>query len=259
MSRPGVDAVRPGGARVRAADVLGDRAVSTGSVFSTILIATVIAEAAPDVHVGCLVDVGSGDSPYRGVLGHDRYVGLDRRPRGRDALLVTADAAALPLAPGVADAVLCTEVIEHVPDERALAAELARIAAPAAPLVLSAPFVHGLHEQPYDFRRLTSIGLVSTLEGAGWRVDTVSAIGGPVVIALDGLVRSADSLLRRAARVVARPGSALHRRLTSPSALVQRWLAAAVLRRSRHLGPIDPLAPSPRLTLGYVVIARRAP
>jgi SAM-dependent methyltransferase len=239
-------------------DILAGRSVSTGSVFSTILIATVIERSAPPGHVDRLIDVGSGDSPYRYVFDHRQYVGLDRLPRGRDALLATADAGALPVASGVADGVLCTEVIEHVPDERTLAAELARIAAPGARLLLSAPFVHGLHEQPYDFRRLTSIGLVTTLEAAGWSVDSISSIGGPVVVSIDGVVRWADSLLRRGARYVARRDSRTYRVLSSPSPFLQRRLARSALARSRHLGPIDPMAPSPRLTLGYVVTATRA-
>lgn len=238
-------------------DILAGRSVSTGSVYSTILIATVIERSAPRARARCLVDVGSGDSPYRYVLDHDRYVGVDRSPRGRDALLVTGDAAALPLVSELADAVLCTEVIEHVPDERALAAELARIAEPEATLLLSAPFVHGLHEQPYDFRRLTSIGLVTTLEEAGWTVDSISSIGGPIVVAVDGTVRWADSLLRRAVGKVSRRGSGVHRALTRPSAMTQRRLAAMALARGRFFGPIDPMAPSPRLTLGYVVSATR--
>lgn len=226
-------------------------------MFSTILIATVIERSAPRARVGLLVDVGSGDSPYRHVIGHESYVGVDRTPRGSDAMLVTADAGSLPLSTGCAAALLCTEVIEHVPDERALADELARVAAPGARLLLSAPFVHGLHEQPYDFRRLTSIGLVTTLESAGWQVEEISAIGGPVVVTIDGLVRWADSLLRRVVAKLVPKGSPPHRALTSPSAALQRTLARVALARSPHCGPIDPMAPSPRLTLGYVVRAVR--
>ncbi len=235
--------------------VLGDRVVSAGSVFSTILIATVIGRTAPDRRVWRLLDVGSGDSPYRDVLAHDHYIGLDRRPRGRDALLVTADAGALPVVDGAADGLLCTEVIEHVPDEHALAAELARVAAPNATLVLSAPFVHGLHEQPYDFRRLTSIGLVTTLEGAGWTVDQIAAIGGPFVVALDGITRWVDSRLRKIGIRVGGRGALPYRLMTHLSASAQRRLADRVLARSRHVGPIDPMVGTPRLTLGYVVAA----
>lgn len=242
----------------RGGEMISGRVVSTGSVFSTILRSIVIHDAAPSSAAELLVDVGSGDSPYRWVMGHRCYVGIDRRPRGASALLVTGDAAALPVRDGSADAILCTEVIEHVPDEHALAAELARIAAPGARLLLSAPFVHGLHEQPYDFRRLTTIGLVSTLERAGWDVDSISAIGGPFVVAVDSLVRWFDSRLRRAARVAAPKGSPAFQALTAPSAVLQRLLATAAIRRSKHIGVIDPMLPLPRLTLGYVVVASRS-
>lgn len=214
-------------------------------------------DAAAGIAVDRLVDVGCGDSPYRDLVDHLRYVGVDRRPAGPAGDVLVGDAAALPLARCTADAVLCTEVIEHVPDEHRLAAELARVARPGAPLVLSAPFVHGLHEAPYDYRRLTSIGLVAVLEGAGWEVQSVSAIGGPVVVAVDSAVRWMDSWVRRLVRQVAPKGSALHGVLTAPSAVVQRAAARVALARSPHLGVIDPMSPSPRLTLGYVVRAVR--
>ncbi len=125
------------------------------------------------------------------------------------------------------------------------------------PILLSAPFVHGLHEQPYDFRRLTSVGLVATLEDAGWRVDSLRPVGGPIVVALDGAVRWTDARWRRFCRLVTRQNSRGFRLLTAPSAMLQRMLAALTLAREMHLDPIDPMAPSPRLTLGYVVVATR--
>lgn len=226
-------------------------------MFSTALIETVIGSAAPGGTADLLVDVGSGDSPYRNVMAHRRYVGIDRRPRGRDALLVTADAATLPIRDGVADAVLCTEVIEHVPDEHALARELARIAVPGARLLLSAPFVHGVHEQPYDFRRLTSIGLVTTIGDAGWRVDSIRSIGGPLVVAVDGFVRWADSMLGRVLRRLPSRGGRSARTRSFVSGRLQGALARVAILLGRNLGTIDPFVASPRLTLGYVVVATR--
>jgi hypothetical protein len=123
--------------------------------------------------------------------------------------------------------------------------------------LLSAPFVHGLHEQPYDFRRLTSVGLVSTLESAGWTVDSISSIGGPVVVSVDGLMRWMDSLLRRSVRLFCRKGSPPYRFLCSPSPFIQKCFASLAKMRGLNLGPIDPLSASPRLTLGYVVLATR--
>lgn len=238
-------------------DLLAGRVVSTGSVFSTLLIASAIEGAADSVQVERLVDVGCGDSPYRSMVRHRRYVGIDRSPSAPPGEIVVADAASLPLRDAMSDGVLCTEVIEHVADERVLLAELARVAAPGGRLVLSSPFVHGLHEQPYDFRRLTSIGLVTLLDEAGWVLDEIRPIGGPAAVLLDGVSRWTNSMFRRIARRLAREGSRTHELLVAPSARLQHALALAVLRAGRHLGPMDPMRANPRLTLGYVVLATR--
>ena len=240
----------------RTRGLLNDRTVSSGSVFSTILITMVVSDMAPADVVDRLVDVGCGDSPYRSSISHQQYIGIDRRPRGSETMLTVGDATSLPLVSGSANAILCTEVIEHVLDERSLALELHRIACVGAPLLLSAPFVHGLHEQPFDFRRLTSLGLMMILEEAGWQVEEVASIGGPVVVALDGCVRWCDSMWHRVLRFVA-PNMLASRFRMVPSELVQRALAAIVSRQSNYLGPVDPAAAVPRLTLGYVVRARR--
>jgi SAM-dependent methyltransferase len=235
------------------------RRISSGSVFSTILLAGMITEQL-DASAGTLLDVGCGASPYRVRLTTDRYVGVDRAPvgaRGRGDLVI-GDASELPFTSRAFEAILCTEVIEHVADERVLAIELARVARPGARLLLSSPFVHGLHEQPNDFRRLTSIGLVTTLDRAGWDVDRVISVGGPVVVAVDSAVRWMDSAIRGASRRMrGRPGPG--RVSTWASRRVQQGLAAVVLASGRsRLGPVDPFRADPRLTLGYVVVATRA-
>lgn len=235
-------------ARVRA------RSVSSGSVFSTLLIDAAIEGVATGTAERVL-DVGCGQAPYRDLLSPAAYLGVDRTPRVGGAT-VLADAAVLPFASGHFDGLLCTEVIEHVPDERALSAELARVAAPGAVLVLSAPFVHGLHEQPYDFRRLTSIGLVRALEGAGWQVEQLAAVGGTGVVVLDGVVRWADAALRRiAGRALGRDGRGFAL-VAHGSDRAQRALARACARTVHAHRDLDPFAPRPRLTLGYAARAR---
>jgi len=234
------------------------RGVSSASVFSTILLNRMV-ELHGSGRASTVVDVGCGSAPYRDLLSPDRYVGIDRTPRVPEgaATFLVGDVEALPVADGVADGVLCTEVIEHVGDEHRLAAELYRVARPGARLVLTSPFVHGLHEQPYDFRRLTTLGLVRVLDGAGWDVERVVSVGGPTVVTVDSAVRSVDGAVRRVVRKTFGKGPVLAA-VGTVSARIQQLLAAvALLSPVARLGPIDPSSADPRLTLGYVVVATR--
>jgi len=230
--------------------------VASGSVFSTILLQRVIADSAVEP-VTSVLDVGCGRSPYRELLGPSIYVGVDRLPTNPDlAGIVRGDADALPIRAACFDGVMCTEVIEHVPDERELVRELARVARPGAVLVLSSPFVHGLHEAPLDFRRLTTLGLTTILGDAGWDVETIRCIGGPAVVTIDSALRWLDSTVRRVSRRV------LVGRVPKLIADSSRWLQTLMSRvvlgaPGSRFGPVDPAWPDPRLTLGYVVVARR--
>lgn len=245
-----------------AADVCASvdhRDVAPGSVFSTILLDLVLRRVAPGAVDGLVVDVGCGSSPHRHLVPSPRYVGIDRTvASGAQVPLVLADGGRLPLRSAVADVVLCTEVIEHVPDERALTRELARIASPAAGLLLSAPFVHGLHEAPYDYRRLTSVGLCSVLAESGWVTEEIRPVGGTVVVSADSALRWLDRMLRRPVLRTLGPSSGAYRVVRRFSRWTQTKAALLVASSPMSaLAAIDPGQPNPRLTLGYVVRARR--
>ena len=47
-------------------------------------------------------------------------------------------------------------------------------------LIVSVPFVQREHEQPYDFRRFTSFGLVALLEKNGFKVTTLTKVLSPI-------------------------------------------------------------------------------
>ena len=129
--------------------------------------------AAADLAPGStLLDVGAGDAPYRELFTHVTYVACDwensiytpDRP-----LDIVAPAGRIPLEDASVDAILNTQVLEHVSEPWAVLEEFRRVLRPAGKLRMTAPLVWYLHEEPYDYYRYTSHGLRFLLERAGFR------------------------------------------------------------------------------------------
>lgn len=91
--------------------------------------------AIPVAAESLVLDVGSGDKPHwRADVLLDRYVGAVHggQRSGRAAARVArplfdADAATMPFADDVFDYVVCSHVLEHVPDPAAVVGEMARV------------------------------------------------------------------------------------------------------------------------------------
>lgn len=118
-----------------------------------------------------VLDVGAGQAPYRELFAHCDYITTDWDQSLHEQSLeadVVAAADALPLADGSADAVLLTQVLEHVPKPQAVLHEMARVLRPSGRLFLTAPFVWELHELPHDFWRFTPASLERLLDLAGF-------------------------------------------------------------------------------------------
>ena len=122
-----------------------------------------------------VVDVGCGLQPYRPLFMHTKYVGIDVETSGRTAETKQADlyfdGINIPLESHSIDAVLCTEVLEHAVDPERLMGEIFRILRPGGRLCLTVPFIWGLHELPYDFRRFTPFGLEKMVSEQGFVVE----------------------------------------------------------------------------------------
>lgn len=128
-----------------------------------------------------VLDAGAGDAPYRGLFAHCDYRTHDwpNSPHtGAQSADVVADIAQLPLADGELDAVVCTEVLEHVRNPAAALQELRRVLAPGGRILITVPFVGELHEEPFDFQRFTSYGLQAHLEDAGFVAVDVQPLSG---------------------------------------------------------------------------------
>jgi SAM-dependent methyltransferase len=132
----------------------------------------------PYVRPGRFLDVGCGIKPYRSLLSPpgSEYWGVDYpltmagSYNAATRADVFADCQRLPFSNAVFDTLICTQVLEHVPNPGALIGEMARVLRPGGTLILTAPMTWPLHEEPYDFYRYTLHGLRALLGAAGLRV-----------------------------------------------------------------------------------------
>ena len=130
---------------------------------------------------GCLLDVGCGKKPYENLFTNvTQYVGIDLTStiHGQSRIDVFATSLALPFKDQSVDSVLCTEVLEHVPDPRRALQEIHRVTKPGGGLLLTVPLSEQLHEEPFDFYRFTKYGLYFLLEKTGWKVCRIYNRGG---------------------------------------------------------------------------------
>jgi len=102
------------------------------------------AGAARVADIGAGLGMAAGWLPraadYLGVEYSEAALGLARRENGRrGAQFRRGGFPALPVESGWADLAVCLEVIEHVPDDAAAAAELCRIVRPGGYLLISVP------------------------------------------------------------------------------------------------------------------------
>jgi SAM-dependent methyltransferase len=190
-----------------------------------------------------VLDAGAGNAPYRELFEHCSYVSSDWSDsphEGAARVDVVASLDALPMDDASFDAVLNTQVLEHVADPARVASELFRVLAPGGRLFMTAPLVWPLHEEPHDFWRFTSHGLRRVLEGAGFRIERLEPRGG-YFNTLATVLAGAPYWTGPAARQ-----EPLRRALA-----MALHLCAPVVRR------LDRLDGQRTLTLGYACVALR--
>lgn len=112
-----------------------------------------------------LLDAGAGEQRFRPACAHLKYVAQDfgeydgrgdgsalqTRRWDQTRLDIVSDITAIPQPDGSFDAVLCTEVFEHLPDPLAALREFARLLKAGGQLILTAPFCSLTHMAPYHF------------------------------------------------------------------------------------------------------------
>jgi SAM-dependent methyltransferase len=112
-----------------------------------------------------LLDAGAGECQYKKFCSHLRYVsqdlaeytgggssiGLQRANWDTSTVDIVCDITAIPEPDASFDAILCTEVLEHLPDPVSALRELARLLRPRGTLIITAPFCSLTHFAPYHY------------------------------------------------------------------------------------------------------------
>lgn len=101
------------------------------------------------------LDIGAQNGPY--AVHFPRRIALDIK-KGIGVRIV-GDAQALGIRDGSFDVVLCTEVLEHLPEPQRAIDEIFRILAPGGQLLLTTRFLFPIHDAPHDYFRFTKYGL----------------------------------------------------------------------------------------------------
>jgi SAM-dependent methyltransferase len=135
-----------------------------------------------------VLDLGAGTRPYAPL--YDRHfaastaVDVPHSLHGTGGVDVLASADDLPFEDASFDCVICTEVLEHCRNPRAVVAEIARVLKADGSAFLTTPFLLPLHEMPYDYYRYTPSALEDLAAEAGLSVASISPRGGYGAVAL---------------------------------------------------------------------------
>ena len=128
---------------------------------------------------GRLLDAGAGRMAYRETLeaSCDAYEGLDvADPTGRMNHIADLQDTGLPDAQY--DTVVCTQVLQHLPEPDRAVREISRILKPGGKAVISVPHLVWLHNEPHDYWRFTGHGLRFLVERSGMSVVSIESVGG---------------------------------------------------------------------------------
>lgn len=112
-----------------------------------------------------ILDAGAGELGNRPLCAHLDYVsqdfcqyegqgdgqGLHNGRWDTSRIDLVCDITAIPAQDASFDAILCSEVLEHIPDPTKALDEFARLLRPGGRLLLTAPFASFVHMAPYHF------------------------------------------------------------------------------------------------------------
>jgi SAM-dependent methyltransferase len=108
-----------------------------------------------------ILDFGCGDKPYSLFFKEkcNKYVGVDIYPGENVDTVISDRINSLPFDDCESDLIVCTQVLEQIPDPFAVVREFYRILKTNGKVIVSVPFRWEYHPTPKDYWRFTEDGL----------------------------------------------------------------------------------------------------
>jgi len=134
-----------------------------------------------NIRLGSIVlDIGCGEQPFRDYIEEcgGSYLGVDVNQNAENNVDIIANATDLKIIKTESiDIVLCTEVFEHIDMVDLAFAEICRVLKKEGVLILTSPFIYPLHEEPYDFIRLTPFKIKEMSQKNGTEIIIIEKLG----------------------------------------------------------------------------------
>lgn len=118
-----------------------------------------------------ILDIGCGNKPYLKYFSeHQIYHGLEISTNTNNKADFFYDGKEFPFEDSSYTKILCTQVIEHVPNPNLFLKEIYRILSKNGELIITVPLIWDEHEAPFDFQRFTSFGIKKLLKDHNFSV-----------------------------------------------------------------------------------------
>lgn len=202
---------------------------------------------------GKILDVGCGEKPYRQLFKNSsRYVGIDFKNYSKNEVFTQEKpdfyfsknylkTLQLPFKSNSFDHVVSFQVLEHHKDPPKMISEMVRVVKKNGLIIITAPFIWGLHEEPHDYYRFTEYAFRYLLEVNSCKILYLKKQG--------GIASTISVLLNDALTEFANKNSFLY--------IISLCLYPFFLAISYVCFILDPLLPTKKIFLNYIVVAKK--
>lgn len=129
-----------------------------------------------------VLDAGAGTCQYRFFFPHVNYESCDFHAIfEKEAISLhtfICSLESIPVSDNSYDAIICTQVLEHVEHPKKALSELYRILKPGGKLFMTVPLMWQVHDAPYHYFNFTKYGLESIIKNENFEILSLQERGG---------------------------------------------------------------------------------